>query len=45
MLYNPLGMGKPVRVQGCFISDSEVNSIIRFVKGTRRRRLNTQATL
>lgn len=32
MLYNPLGMGKPVRVQGCFISDSEVNSIIRFVK-------------
>ncbi len=32
MLYNPLGMGKPVRVQGCFISDSEVNSIIKFVK-------------
>ena len=32
MLYNPLGMGKPVRVQGCFISDGEVNSIIRFVK-------------
>lgn len=32
MLYNPLGMGKPVRVQGCFISDSEVNSIIDFVK-------------
>lgn len=32
MLYNPLGMGKPVRVQGCFISDSEVNSIINFVK-------------
>lgn len=32
MLYNPLGMGKPVRVQGCFISDGEVNSIIKFVK-------------
>lgn len=32
MLYNPLGMGKPVRVQGCFISDGEVNSIIQFVK-------------
>lgn len=32
MLYNPLGMGKPIRVQGCFISDSEVNSIIKFVK-------------
>ncbi|MDD6389852.1 MAG: DNA translocase FtsK [Firmicutes bacterium] len=32
MLYNPLGMGKPVRVQGTFISDNEVNSIIEFVK-------------
>ncbi len=32
MLYAPLGMGKPIRVQGCFISDEEVNSIIEFVK-------------
>ncbi len=32
MLYNPLGMGKPVRVQGCFISDEEVNALIDYVK-------------
>lgn len=32
MLFNPMGMGKPVRVQGTFISDSEVNKVIDFVK-------------
>ncbi len=34
MLYNPLGAGKPVRVQGCFISSKEVESVIDFVKTT-----------
>lgn len=33
MLFNPLGMGKPVRVQGTFVSDSEVHSVIQHVKG------------
>lgn len=33
MLFNPMGMGKPVRIQGAFISDSEVNKVINFVKG------------
>lgn len=32
MLFAPLGTGKPVRVQGCFVSDEEVNSVIEFVK-------------
>ncbi|MFR6258966.1 MAG: DNA translocase FtsK, partial [Anaerovoracaceae bacterium] len=32
MLFNPLGSGKPLRVQGTFISDSEVNDVIDFVK-------------
>jgi S-DNA-T family DNA segregation ATPase FtsK/SpoIIIE len=32
MLFNPMGMGKPVRIQGAFISDSEVHNIIDFVK-------------
>ena len=32
MLFNPMGMGKPVRIQGAFISDSEVNKVIEFVK-------------
>lgn len=33
MLFNPLGMGKPVRVQGTFVSDGEVHSVIEHVKG------------
>ena len=32
MLYSPLGSGKPTRVQGCFISDSEVAAVVDFVK-------------
>lgn len=32
MLFNPMGGGKPHRVQGTFISDSEVHDIIEFVK-------------
>lgn len=32
MLFNPLGSGKPVRVQGNFISDSEVHSVIEHLK-------------
>ncbi len=32
MLFSPVGTGKPVRVQGTFISDSEVNKIIEHVK-------------
>ena len=32
MLFNPLGMGKPVRVQGTFISDDEVERVIDHVK-------------
>ena len=32
MLYAPLGMGKPQRVQGCFISEEEVASVVEFIK-------------
>ena len=32
MLYNPLGMGKPIRVQGTFVSDEEVERVINYVK-------------
>ncbi|MDE8732751.1 DNA translocase FtsK [Eubacteriales bacterium DFI.9.88] len=32
MLFNPMGGGKPTRVQGTFISDSEVHDVIEFVK-------------
>lgn len=33
MLFNPMGMGKPIRVQGTFVSDTEVHKVIEFVKG------------
>lgn len=33
MLFNPLGMPKPIRVQGTFISDAEVHKVLDFVKG------------
>ena len=33
MLFNPMGGGKPIRVQGTFISDSEVHDVIEFIKG------------
>ncbi len=32
MLYAPQGVSKPIRVQGCFVSDQEVNDVINFVK-------------
>ena len=32
MLYFPLGAGKPIRVQGCLITDQEVAAVVDFVK-------------
>ncbi|MBS5151155.1 MAG: DNA translocase FtsK [Butyricicoccus pullicaecorum] len=32
MLYAPLGEGKPQRIQGCFISNDEIERVISFVK-------------
>ncbi|MGN1328707.1 MAG: DNA translocase FtsK [Eubacterium sp.] len=32
MLYAPIGASKPVRVQGCFISDEEVEELCEFIK-------------
>ncbi|MDD6275952.1 MAG: DNA translocase FtsK [Clostridia bacterium] len=32
MLFNPMGISKPVRVQGCFISDEEVEAVVGFIK-------------
>ena len=32
MLYAPLGMGKPQRIQGCFISEEEVANVVEFIK-------------
>ena len=32
MLFSPIGSGKPLRVQGCFVSDPEVEAVANFVK-------------
>ena len=32
MLYAPIGNGKPLRVQGCFVTDAEVESVTNYVK-------------
>jgi DNA segregation ATPase FtsK/SpoIIIE, S-DNA-T family len=32
MLFSPVGSQKPTRIQGCFVSDSEIESITSFVK-------------
>lgn len=32
MLYCPMDQQKPVRVQGCFVSDEEVEKIVEFIK-------------
>ena len=32
MLFMPVGMPKPMRVQGCFVSNREVESVVRYLK-------------
>ena len=32
MLFAPVGLSKPMRVQGCFVSDAEVEAVVEFIK-------------
>lgn len=32
MLFAPIGIGKPLRVQGCFVTDGEVEAVASYVK-------------
>lgn len=32
MLYSPVGSAKPIRVQGAFVTDKEIESIVAFIK-------------
>ena len=34
MLYFPVGMPKPLRVQGCWVSDKEVERVVEFIKNS-----------
>jgi S-DNA-T family DNA segregation ATPase FtsK/SpoIIIE len=33
MLYHPVGANKPIRIQGAFVSDDEVEKIVEYIKG------------
>ncbi len=33
MLFNPVGAAKPNRIQGCFVSDDEVEAVVDYIKG------------
>ncbi len=33
MLFNPMGASKPNRLQGCFVSDDEVEAVVEYIKG------------
>ncbi len=32
MLFNPVGVSKPLRIQGCFVPNEEINTVIDFIK-------------
>jgi len=32
MLFYPVGVSKPMRVQGCFVTEAEVESVVNFIK-------------
>lgn len=34
MLFHPIGMSKPMRVQGAFVSDGEIESLVEYIKNT-----------
>jgi len=41
MLFKPVGAIKPQRIQGCFVSDEEVESVVEFIKGIRTDEYNS----
>ncbi len=34
MLFSPVGSQKPTRIQGCFVSDKEIESVVTYVKNS-----------
>lgn len=34
MLYSPMGVAKPLRVQGCYVDENDVSNIVNFIKQT-----------
>ncbi|MDE5569844.1 MAG: DNA translocase FtsK, partial [Ruminococcus sp.] len=42
MLYMPIGMSKPVRVQGCFASAKDINTTLEFIRSQAQSSYNPQ---
>jgi DNA segregation ATPase FtsK/SpoIIIE, S-DNA-T family len=42
MLFLPMGASKPVRVQGAFVSDAEVEAVVEFVKTQQKAKYNEE---
>lgn len=40
MLFYPVGMQKPIRIQGAFVSDKEVENIVTFLKDRKKQEYN-----
>ncbi len=40
MLYYPVGEAKPIRIQGAFVSDAEIESVIEYIKNNNEVRYN-----
>lgn len=34
MLFSPIGASKPLRVQGCFLTDKEIENVLNFIKNS-----------
>jgi len=41
MLFSPVGSQKPKRIQGCFVSDSEIESVVGFIKKSQEANYST----
>lgn len=42
MLFSPVGSNKPARIQGCFVSDEEVEAVTDFIKGRHTAEYNSE---
>ena len=42
MLFMPVGQPKPLRVQGCFVTNREVESVVDFLKNTEKQEYDQQ---
>ena len=42
MLYSPVGVSKPVRVQGCYASDEEIERVTEFIKKSHQAEYNKE---